>query len=555
MLLQRQSPDRDKAWIVRVANRPAGFFAVFSLLYWIWAIRFATVKVLWYDELCGIFLADLGSFAQIWTRIQEGIELNPPLAFWVMAILRKSFGDSAAVSRIHAIAGFWVMLGCIFDLVRRRFGGVYAALSLVIPLVSFASYYSLEARPYGLLMGFAGIAVWGWISASDNSNRKVGISLLAISGWGLVYSHYYAPYTLAAIGCGELIRSRFWSKQGRCIDWAIWVSLACTIIPLVTLLPLLRTAHSGGDAFWSGVHFSQLLQTYSSIILAAGILLVPLLIGIQQREPEDSGPNLQLPLGWRLHEIICFGVLMAMPIVMFVVALSATHAFWARYMLPTVLGFSLAVPGGMAATLPLRRNLHQSILKIVLWGVAVPWTLFQLVSLTQPTAINRQLYVSHFAELERENLPMVIARDFLFLPAYHHGTDLLKKRLVYLTDIEAARKWQGFVTGEVTLSVLSQFKPIPLHEYEAWTRIHRRFALLRPHDSSWIIQKLTSDGAKFELRYSEYDEELADFQDWLIVTLPELKTTAQPSAGGRLSSKPVSTTAQPLPLPPASLAP
>ena len=86
------------------------------------------------------------------------------------------------MARVPSIAGFGAMLVGLWVVARRRMGPSNALIAFAFPcLTTAAVVYSVEARPYGLVLGFAALALVFWQAACE---RQPGWSRNCGSGDG-----------------------------------------------------------------------------------------------------------------------------------------------------------------------------------------------------------------------------------------------------------------------------------------------------------------------------------------------------------------------------------
>ena len=137
--------------------------------------------------------------------------------------------------RSPAIVGYLTMMVCVYFIVRRYGGPLYAAIGSLSGFLTYAPFYATDARPHVLLLGLSSIALVCWQQASRHF-RWLAIPGLFLSLAMAVSLHYYAVLTFAAIGFGELVRAR----RRRRMDWPVWVALILATTPLLFFLPLIR---------------------------------------------------------------------------------------------------------------------------------------------------------------------------------------------------------------------------------------------------------------------------------------------------------------------------
>ena len=155
---------------------------VLSLLYVAVTIVFAQRKLMWNDELYTYYMARLPSMSDVWAALMSRGEQTPPFFYCTTRVSFDLFGVNNLSVRLPEILGFWVMLACPVCLRRtpgaRRCPALCAA---AFPLVTIAYSYAFEARPYGLLLGFAALALVSWQSATLNRGRSIALVCLGAS--------------------------------------------------------------------------------------------------------------------------------------------------------------------------------------------------------------------------------------------------------------------------------------------------------------------------------------------------------------------------------------
>ena len=79
---------------------------------------------------------------------------------------------------------------CLYAFARRRVSAPYAAVAMLTATM-WAGYAS-NGRPYGLMLGLAGLSLVAWQSAAEGRRRPLALAVLAASLAAGVATHYYA---------------------------------------------------------------------------------------------------------------------------------------------------------------------------------------------------------------------------------------------------------------------------------------------------------------------------------------------------------------------------
>jgi len=186
---------RWSAWLT-VASLSVAYLAMTSTL--------ISCRALWNDELFTYYIAVRPTFRDVWHTLLTGAEQLPPFFYAVMRSGIAIFGLSEVSLRISEMFGVGVAALSVYWFSARRTSTVCAMAGAIFLLCTAAYEYVYEARPYGLVLGFSGLALVAWQRATENSERR-GIALggLALMLTAAVHTHYYAPLVLGPLRASE----------------------------------------------------------------------------------------------------------------------------------------------------------------------------------------------------------------------------------------------------------------------------------------------------------------------------------------------------------------
>jgi hypothetical protein len=156
-------------------------FAAFTALFACVAVTLALNKPFWHDEIYTILFADLPSLGTMWRAAHDGIDLAPPFNAMLTHGVHALTGVGPLSTRLPALVGYWTMSLVVFDLVRRRSHVVAAVSAAILPCLTEAFRYAIEARGYGAMLGLFALAVWAWSEAARDRNRALMLPLLALA--------------------------------------------------------------------------------------------------------------------------------------------------------------------------------------------------------------------------------------------------------------------------------------------------------------------------------------------------------------------------------------
>jgi hypothetical protein len=261
-------------------------------------------------------------------------------------------GDNALALRLPGLFGVWLAGVALFRIVSRFTSPVWGAAAVAFLLRTLAYDYTVEARPYGWVLGCSAVALLCWqeyaeIGASDDPAQKRPVrwpwALGLFFSLGLVVTcHYYGFLIAIPLGVAEGVRT--W--ENRRVDWLVWSALVLAVLPLPLHIGLVRhtlvhyTIGQGysQDESTLGDLYNDLLGRpgmQACLFLAVLAALVSWLAAAPKPE-ENSTP---VP---RLSQAALWIFVLALPIAGRTLAVTVTGAIVHRYVLATTLGMAVA---------------------------------------------------------------------------------------------------------------------------------------------------------------------------------------------------------------------
>ena len=220
------------------------------------------------------------------------------------------------ITRLPSAFGYWLMSVCIYHFVRRRTRPAYAFIALVFPLFTTAAGFSIEARGYGLELGFASLALLSWQLATEGIMRPMALVGIGLGTAGSASCHYYGAYLVPAMLIGEVIRS----YVRRHIDWPCILAIGAGILPLIAFLPLILVVAGLANSVWSTPSVKGLLWCYFGMLTPALILGIPLIVYILGRKQVKEARPLRSKNVLPVWELVTVAMLSAMPLILYLAA-------------------------------------------------------------------------------------------------------------------------------------------------------------------------------------------------------------------------------------------
>jgi hypothetical protein len=494
--------DRTAAFLTRLASaleaRPLLCFLLLTLFIAIGLLDRSLSRPLWHDELFTFYIAQAPTLPEL-LRDTRIIDLNPPLSYLLTRASFALFGINDLTCRLPEMAGFLLALLSLFLFVRRRAGTLYGLLAALLFFTGSAGTLAAEARPYGLLLGFAALSLLAWQKARDHD--RLALPLLCLGGFGMLLSHVFGLILWGLFAAVEFV------KVLRCgsIEWRLVAAWLLPLICTVTYIPILRT-HGHmifPAAYQPGLHtafdfYDTWLEREARILLLTGLILA-LLFG--RRTLQKSSPSAFTQTDW-LTALFLF----AFPVVILVQFIRSHAAFFPRYGAAGNLGLCLLTVMLLAWWTARDTRAALLCLALVLWSSGqLPPTLKALrrhriftsaaptPEFCEPCALSARIDPS---------VPFVDASGLTFLEMDHREDDAMDRRLFYLTDPTASTQYAHTNIFE-SMALEKSLFPIRANvsTYASFTRAHHRFFVFGRYDypEDWLLRKLLADGASLRL--------------------------------------------------------
>jgi hypothetical protein len=487
----------DHAWL---------WLAAFTVIYLACTVARSLAKPLWFDELFTFYISRAPGWKE---RLAMGFGDDcPPLFYGLTHACLRLFGENSLASRMPEIMGFWLMCVCLFLFVRRRCAAIYAFLAVLLAVRSLAYAYAYEARPYGLMLGMAGLSLWCWQSIAEGRRRTLALVFLTLSVAIAVNIHYLGAQIAVPLLAGEACRT----LERRKIDWGVLSALALGLSPLSLMMPLAQRAFrtvfasaASPPVSWAP-HVASLAIFYNDLVgpmvfsVVAGMAATALVYLLGGREPplaESSAPK------FPLHELAASIGYLLVPAMMLFATWLKIGVWYDRYGLTAVVG--CVIPFAYFCAVLSRERFVMPCLLITslfcMWvvptvrsgvGVKTQWSNLRMSSLMYPKG---------------DAFPTVVADKIWFLQMAHYSAPEVASRLVYLTDIANAARRPDLYKNDRNVFVCRSVLPGTVEDYRVFLSRNREFWLLYHNQSGleWLPSQLWEDGWKLEYQGQDSD--------------------------------------------------
>ncbi|MFL6446214.1 MAG: glycosyltransferase family 39 protein [Bryobacteraceae bacterium] len=459
--------------------------ALLSLLFLAVTVVLDSKRPLWNDELFTFYISQQPTLHDVWKTLLTGAEQLPLFFFVVTRMFTALFGANAIALRLPETIGFLVMNICTFLFVRKRVPPAYGLVAFIFPALTTAYYFAYEARPYGVVMGFCGLAMLSWQNAAEGRKRPLSVLGTAIFLACAINSHYYAVLLLIPFGIAELVRY----FETRRFDWALYFASAASVVPLVFSLPVIRAASTYSSHFWAKPSWTSIISFYENLVLPTGLALILVAIvsgfAISRRLEEDGFEGTRESWAPAREFALAFGFILQ-PVVAVCLAKFVTGAFTTRYVITSVIGVTLLLTWSLA-----RIGENRRVLGFVLAGVTVGcWTILAARQYQQFVWNGMtEKMTFKFLSAASSELPVVIASPHQFFVQSRVAAHQGRGHFTYLADVPLALKYTETDTVERGLLALKNYAPLDVQDYRSFIASHPKFLVYGfPDPFGWVLQ-------------------------------------------------------------------
>lgn len=406
------------------------------------AILYSTsIRLYWFDEYFTLHLArDPSALA---SHLMAGADQNPPLGYLLTSVCVTVFGEVEWAVRLPSLVGAVMATLGLFLFVRHRRGPWEAFLAMTVAFGSAPVWvYFLEARPYGLVIGSAAMALALW-------QRRRPIAFGACLVLGLA-SHYYFVVPIAAYALAE---GAHWWRERR-VDRRFAIAFVASGILLLAMQPFWgNTSKQYSAHFWSKAKFNAgaVENAYAELVRrdVAVPFVAALVAGLVFARRRELEP-------YPLPETIAVAALAAGPVLGVWLGAKVVGMYHFRYTLPAILGLAIA----FAYAIGRMSGGHRGALALA----ALAFASFGLVGNLRPArghyAMEAKLFHETADLLKTQSTGTVlIEAPFEFVRLWHYHPEIPVESLA---DLNLALAHTKSDTVDRGLLSLAKVTPVPL---------------------------------------------------------------------------------------------
>ncbi len=418
--------------------------AFLAILFLCIVLSQAYVKLLWGDEFVTFWIGQQHGTTGIWRALASGADPNPPLMHLFNAWSTSLFGSTSIAIRLPSILGMVLALSCLWLYLSRRLAPIYAATACLALMTTRGFDYAYDARSYSLLLGFAMAALLCWSRSLDPRGQRPLLWLLGMTAAlsaGLS-SNYYGTLAFLPVAAGEVCFSLVTGRKRP----LTWLAITIAASPLLFYRELIRlnVAEFGPHA-WNKPQLSMISDSY--LVIVEGILwpILGLSVYALWRRRQPAAPA--LPPVFPTWDRAAIGVLIAYPVLAFLIALGGAGMVSPRCAIPVCLG---VIIGGTAV---FARYVPGRAIAFVLAFLCV-WVLAREAACGYVLIHQRHAFIRFIGQVERATAPgepVAVGDSLVLMPLYWYGAPWLRQQIVFPVDFDAIHRSGADDSGEQNL--------------------------------------------------------------------------------------------------------
>lgn len=455
------------------------------------------------DELL-VYAQSRLSFSAFWDTLRHvPTVLDPPIHPVLMFFTLHTSMPARLALRLPSVLAYAIVLICVFAIVSRRASASIALLTFAVAATIPAAIYSIQARPYALLLAFVALTLLMYQRVTDAEKARAW-SLIVFAAFiaATICTHYFGIFVLLPLIAGEVTRAIARKEP----DWPLYLALAfgCSSAAIYALFATAAAPYRIHP--WHGVLADDLRATYlfvSEPLIFLLLMTVPL---NRLFRPSTPSSDWQSPAAatfhFPSHEVSAIGVLLFVPVCAFVFAKLVTHSYVARYGIIFVIGAAILLGVALSILGGNSRSLNCAVTILLLLPLLHAFE----ANLRSPAGDPDEINPASLKILERYPDLSIAVSDWQFgSRLFLFGTASTKRRVV-LIDRE-----------DLTMRAIQRALRMPIQTYRPFLASHAAFLLVA---KGWKFPQVQDEAARITLLGTIFEGDI------LLVEMPPHASTS-----------------------------
>jgi 4-amino-4-deoxy-L-arabinose transferase-like glycosyltransferase len=492
------------------SNRSSLLLAFFLLLTAALSLLWSHARLMWNDEFLSFYSDSVATLHQVLlVQLHHPISLDPPTYHLLSHLSMDLIGRNAIALRLPALAGFLLFQLCLFFFVRRIAGDRSAVLAAAVPILTASFRYSLEGRPYGLLLGLYALSLLCWQTATidDDAPRSRALPLtgLTLSIALAITSHYFGVLILIPVSLGELSRTLIRKR----LDFGVLTALALGLASVGLILPFQHALMVYRQHYYiTGVNIHDISQGYRELFLRYTTWPIPL-----QKLTAAIMAVLALTLiiaGYKrfqrrataehAHTWIALSAMALLPFFGYLFGRFVTHTMEVRYVIAALIAFAATFAIVLERRLRSNTFFYTALALIAAAAIAIDahsiaqerHTSNALLATLQPSpALRAALTANPSARIYEQSL------GNFFVASFYTPDPTLRSRITLLYNADREIFWLQHDTYSISAMNMQHFTTLPIVDYDQLQHEPGQHLLVQLHDGwNWTAKAAALEHAR-----------------------------------------------------------
>ena len=480
--------------------------AFFLLLTAVLSLIWSHARLMEQDEFLSFYSDSVATFKQVvLVQLHHPISLDPP-AYHLLSHLSMNFvGRNAIALRLPALAGFLLFQLCLFFFVRRLAGDRAAVIAMAIPLLTSSFRYSVEGRPYGLLLGLYALSLLCWqIAALDDDIRRS--RLLPLAGLTLsialaITSHYFGVLILIPVSLGEL--ARIISRKR--LDFGVLAALVLGLASVGLILPFQEALMVYRNHYYiAGVNIHDISQGYRELFLryttwpmplqklAAAIMVVlALTLAVAGYKRFKRRAASEHAYTW-----VALSAMALLPFFGYLFGRFVAHTMEVRYVIAALIAFAATFAIVLERKARSNSFYYATLSIIFVAAIAInTWNIVKERRASNEILASFQLSPEAAAALHHNPHELIYLQSLndFYLDTYYDPDLTLRPRFSLIYGQQQEIHWLQHDTNYITAVNMLSFAPLSLTTYADFRNQPHPLLILSHTSWEWIDKQLDAD--------------------------------------------------------------
>ena len=478
------------------------FLALTVALWFAWS----SVRLMEADEYLSYYSDRVPTLVDVlFVQLHYPISLDPPTYHFLSHLAMNLFGSNPMALRLPSLLGFLMFQISSFFFARRIAGDRAGLVALVFPLLTYSFFYSVQGRPYGLLLGLYACSIACWQAATrgeQGKSRAMTLTGIAVIIALAITSHFFGILILLPIGFGELARTLQRRRSDKGIFAAILVgaSFSLAVLPFQRAVSIYRqhyystsvSLHIIPQSYGLLFFYYQAMPRFERHLTVLGMTIATLILflAVIRRSARNISSRSN-------YEWVAIFVCALLPVFGYVLGKAVAHTMDSRYVIAAL--FSFAVCTGIVCKRLLRNNMvfYSAMFLLFVWAAVVNYMTIRIYGVAEEGTLARleapqALYTE--LRINPEQRIYTQALDHFYVLTLQEPDAEIRSRMCLVYGKEQEIHWLGHDTNYITAVNMHHFAPLCTISYQEFLKQPNPLVVMYHSNWEWLESDINSRG-------------------------------------------------------------